>query len=304
MEKLRAELAPSAHSPLAELVTKLLDNFELGVERTAHEPLPPVQVPAVVAELLKAGARPVKLFAVCATTFLAVRTLDDFMDGDAPRLLKNAAPAETIVVAHYLHGEAHRMVTELAHTNARPSIGVRYRDMIASMAAGQLEDEAPVSISTKPAAVSRKAEQKSAIMLAEFAAIAAESAGADSSSISSAFALGKHLGLARQYRNDLRDVSVVGSSDLVTRKATMVMALALEASGPEAGRRLLVDLNATDDTGTIADVLGAELLSVVTNRMQERIARHAQAARNHAHQLASGRPADPLIDGLLGAVSL
>lgn len=239
LAELRAQVIPRDAGQLTALIAQAVDDLEQVVHNAPHDPLAAVHVPATIADALTPGDVPVTLLAGCAATFVWVRLLDDLMDDDERTILAQATTAETLIASHYLAAEAQRLFGEAAEHSGRPDIIVRHQRMLSSMGNGQLEDENPVDEATTPATVRAKIERKSASMHAEFAAMAALAVGASADQVRASHDLGFHLGMARQYVNDLRGLVADGSPDLQAGRATSVMAFAIDGLS-EAERRSFV----------------------------------------------------------------
>ena len=274
---------------LGPLLTEAGDHLARLLASRPTETVAALAVPVAVHRCLTGGALPPRgLLAGAAATYLALDILDDRMDGDASAFWTDRSDPEIMVAVQVLLVTATQVVGEGSRQRPAARMSLLFREMIATVADGQLRSGEPLGAATTPTDVDTRIGARSGAMLAGFAELAALSAGGSPSDVASARAFGYELAVARQHLNDVTELVSERTTDLRNQTATMAAALTLQRLPPEHRATPVERLRraATDPldrrrlvTGDLAPAIG-EVCALVHL--------HLARARTHARLLSDG----------------
>ncbi|HEY5785028.1 MAG TPA: hypothetical protein VIT65_09650 [Microlunatus sp.] len=285
---------------IGPLMTEARDHLGRLLASRPPETVAALAVPVAVHRCLTGGALPPRgLLASAAATYLALDILDDRMDDDPPAFWTDRGDPEIMVGVQVLLVTATQVVGDGAGPQLAAGMTRRYREMIATVADGQLRSGKALDASTTPVEVDARVGARSGAMLAGFAELAALAAEGSRSDVASARTFGYELAVARQHLNDVTELVSERTTDLRNQTATMATALALqslpiEQRGPLVERLRRAAIDPADRRRLVAEDLAPAIGEVCAL-----IHLHLARARTHAHLLPGRETRHDALDRLI-----
>jgi len=272
---------------LQPLLTEAGEQLARLLATRPPETVAALAVPVAVHRCLTGGALPPHgLLASAAATYLALDILDDRMDGDASAFWSDRTDAEIMVVVQVLLVTATQVVSEGSRPQSAARMSLLYREMITTVADGQLRSGEPLVATTTPTDVDTRIGARSGAMLAGFAELAALSARGSRSDVASARAFGYELAVARQHLNDVTELVGERTTDLRNQTATMAAALTLQGLSAERRAPLVERLRRAATDPVDRRRLVAVDLAPAVGEVCALIHLHLARARTHARLLS------------------